>query len=197
MNELNTATYSRNTKETKISISVKYFTNGNFIGSSGLGFFDHMLNSFAKHSNMDIILECKGDLDIDDHHTIEDIGICLGKVISESLKNMTSYRRFGHSYIPLDESLSRCVIDLSGRAYTYFKCDFNSEKIGDLSSEMVEEFFRSVANNIPATIHIENIYGKNDHHKCESIFKAFAKSLNIALSINPHENGVPSTKGTL
>ena len=201
MNSLKTVSYKRKTNETDIEITIEYFSTGDFKGSSGVGFFDHMLTALAKHSQININLQCNGDLNIDDHHTIEDIGICLGQVLNKAIENKTGINRFGYYYVPMDEALSRAVIDISGRPFTNFQCDFKNSKIGDFTTELTEEFFRAVSNNVPLTLHIENLYGKNDHHKCESMFKAFAKALNMALdkhSNNHHQHHhIPSTKGVL
>ncbi len=156
-----------------------------------------MLELFAKHSLIDIELKAKGDVDVDDHHTIEDVAIVLGKCIEKALADKSGINRYGTAFVPMDESLARCVLDLSGRGACVFNAEFSRAKINDLSAEMIEHFFKSIAENLKANLHIELIYGKNNHHRSEAIFKSFALALREAVTINPRISGVQSTKGKL
>lgn len=156
-----------------------------------------MLDLFAKHGLFDIILRCKGDLHVDDHHTTEDVGIALAKAFANALAEKKGIARYGIAYVPMDESLARCVIDLSGRSALVFRAEFNRKKVGDLSTEMIEHFFQSFAENLKANIHIEVLYGRNTHHKIEAIFKSFARAMRQACEIDPRVKGVLSTKGNL
>ena len=156
-----------------------------------------MLELLSKHSLIDLSLKSKGDVDIDDHHTVEDVAIVIGKCIDKALDDKKGISRYGSAYVPMDESLARCVVDLSGRGYTVFKADFTRPKVNDLSTEMVEHFFRSLADNMKANVHIELLYGKNNHHRVEALFKSFAVALREAISANPRIRGIQSTKGKL
>jgi imidazoleglycerol-phosphate dehydratase len=191
------ATVKRITKETAISATVDLNGTGKSAVSTGIGFLDHMLDLFAKHGQFDITLKCKGDLHVDDHHTTEDVGIALAKAFASALGEKKGITRYGFAYVPMDESLARCVVDLSGRTALVFKAEFNRKKVGDLSTEMIEHFFQSFADNIKANIHIEILYGKNTHHKIEAVFKAFARALRQACEQDPRVKGVLSTKGKL
>lgn len=188
---------TRNTLETKITMSVDFGVSEGFglRGTSGIGFFDHMLNSFAVHSGAVIELDMTGDLFVDCHHTIEDIGIVLGKILGETVKARGNVVRYGTSYIPMDEALARAVIDVSGRPFVV--CDYKprSVRVGEFDTQMVTEFFRAVAFNMGATLHVSLLYGDNDHHCIEAMFKAFAHAL--ADAITPRGGGVLSAKGTL
>lgn len=156
-----------------------------------------MLELFSKHSLIDIELKAKGDVDIDDHHTIEDAAIVLGKCIEKALADKSRMNRYGTAFVPMDESLARCVIDLSGRGYCVYNAEFSRAKINDLSTEMIEHFFKSIAENLKANVHIDLLRGRNNHHRCEAIFKSFALALREAVAINPRISGVQSTKGKL
>lgn len=191
------ANIKRKTKETTISVSVELNGSGKSSISTGIGFLDHMLELFSKHGMFDIDLMCKGDLHVDDHHTIEDVGISLAKAFVAALGDKKGIARYGTAYVPMDETLARCVIDLSGRSALVFNAEFNRKKVGDLSTEMIEHFFQSFAENLKANIHIEVLYGRNTHHKVEAIFKSFARAMRQACEIDPRVKGVLSTKGKL
>lgn len=191
------AKIKRRTKETNISATVSLAGTGRSDIKTGIGFLDHMLDLFAKHGMFDISITCKGDLHVDDHHTTEDIGIALANAFLAALGEKKGIARYGSGYVPMDESLARCVIDLSGRSVLVFKAEFNRKKVGDLSTEMIEHFFQSFADNIKANIHIEVLYGRNTHHKVEAIFKAFARAMRQACELDPRVKGVLSTKGKL
>jgi imidazoleglycerol-phosphate dehydratase len=188
----------RNTKETKIKVDINLDGNGVHKISTGIGFFDHMLQQLSHHSLIDISLQAVGDLHIDFHHTVEDCGIVLGKAISKALGEKIGITRFGYSYIPMDETLSRCVIDLSGRSYAVFNCEFKRDKVGEMDCELFREFFFAISNSIQCNLHIENLYGINNHHIIESCFKAFAYSLRQAIKIDERKkDAINSTKGNL
>lgn len=191
------ARIKRKTKETNITVAVDLNGSGRSSVSTGIGFLDHMLVLLAKHGMFDLTVTCTGDLDVDDHHTTEDVGIAFAKAVVEALGEKKGIARYGMAYVPMDEALARCVIDLSGRSALVFKADFNRKKVGDLSTEMIEHFFQSVADNLKANIHIEVLYGRNTHHKIEAMFKAFARALRQACAIDPKVKGVLSSKGTL
>jgi imidazoleglycerol-phosphate dehydratase len=187
----------RKTKETDIKVSVLLNGTGKSSVSTGIGFLDHMLDLFAKHGLFDLTVSCKGDLHVDDHHTTEDVGIALAKAFTEALGDKKGIARYGTAYVPMDEALARCVVDLSGRSALVFNAEFNRKKVGDLSTEMIEHFFQSFAENIKANIHIEVLYGRNTHHKIEAIFKSFARAMRQACEMDLRIKGVLSTKGSL
>ncbi len=191
------ANITRKTKETDITTSVIIDGNGQHANQTGIGFLDHMLDLFAYHGNFDISVRCKGDLNVDDHHSVEDIAISLGKAFAQALGDRAGIKRFGHATIPMDEALARCVIDLSGRSAVVFKAEFRRAKVGDLSTEMVRHFFITFADHIKANIHVEVLYGTNTHHCIEAIFKAFARALSDACMRDGARKGIPSTKGRL
>ena len=192
------ATIRRDTKETKIGVSVDLDGSGAAKISTGIGFFDHMLDQIARHGAMDLEIDAKGDLHIDGHHTVEDVGITLGQAMAQAVGDKKGLRRYGHAYIPLDEALSRVVVDFSGRPGLHMRVDFRSGMVGALDTQLVYEFFQGFANHAGVTLHIDNLHGDNAHHQCETIFKAFARALRMALEIDPRAAGViPSTKGTL
>ncbi len=191
------AEFKRKTKETDISVTVILDGTGKSTVSTGIGFLDHMLDLFAKHGLFDLTVKCKGDLHVDDHHTTEDVGIAMAKAFTQALGEKKGIARYGTAYVPMDEALARCVLDLSGRSAFVFKAEFNRKKVGDLSTEMIEHFFQSFAENLKANIHIEVLYGKNTHHKIEAIFKAFARAMRQACEMDPRVKGVLSTKGKL
>ncbi|MBP6672289.1 MAG: imidazoleglycerol-phosphate dehydratase HisB [Bacteroidetes bacterium] len=191
------ANLKRKTKETDIAVTVILDGTGKSSVSTGIGFLDHMLDLFAKHGLFDLTVKCKGDLHVDDHHTTEDVGIAMAKAFTQALGEKKGIARYGTAYVPMDEALARCVLDLSGRSALIFKAEFNRKKVGDLSTEMIEHFFQSFAENLKANIHIEVLYGKNTHHKIEAIFKAFARAMRQACEMDPRVKGVLSTKGKL
>lgn len=187
-------TVNRDTKETKISLTLNLDGSGKYDISTGVGFFDHMLTAVAVHAGLDLTVSVKGDLEVDCHHTIEDTGIVLGKALRETLGDKSGITRYGTAFIPMDEALGFCSLDISDRAYLVFLCEFTNERIGEMDTQMVEEFFRAVAFGAGITLHLKAEYGKNDHHIAEALFKAFAHALKDA--IKPKE-GVLSTKGVL
>lgn len=189
------ATLRRTTGETDISISLTIDGSGRFEGTSGIGFFDHMLHLLARHSGMDISLTCQGDLDVDNHHTIEDIGITLGEVFEKALGDKKGIHRYGCFFCPMDETLSRIVLDLSGRSYLVFDVDIPVERIGSFETEMTREFFLAFANNAKMNLHIATLYGVNGHHIVESLFKGIGHALKEAVTIEG--DTVLSTKGVL
>jgi imidazoleglycerol-phosphate dehydratase len=192
------ADISRKTTETSVKVAINLDGSGAYDVKTGVGFFDHMMEQLARHSLIDIQLEAKGDLHIDDHHTVEDSGIALGQAVAKALGDRKGIRRYGSCDLPMDETLSRCAIDVSGRAFLVFKVDFPTQKIGTFDTELVREWFQAFAMNAGITLHIENAYGANSHHIAESCFKALARALRDALEIDPRQaNRIPSTKGTL
>ncbi len=195
---MRTAIVARETKETAIKVSVDLDGTGAGARSTGIGFFDHMLDQLARHSLIDMAIEAKGDLHIDDHHTVEDTGIALGQAIREALGDRAGITRYADVLLPMDETLSRAAIDVSGRPFLVFRTTFPREKIGTFDTELVREFFQALAMNAGLTLHIETLYGANAHHIAESCFKAVARALKVAVSIDPRQGGaIPSTKGTL
>lgn len=189
------ATLRRTTGETDISISLTIDGTGRFEGTSGIGFFDHMLHLLARHSGMDISLTCQGDLDVDNHHTIEDIGITLGEVFEKALGDKKGIHRYGCFFCPMDETLSRIVLDLSGRSYLVFDVDIPVERIGSFETEMTREFFLAFANNAKMNLHMATLYGVNGHHIVESLFKGIGHAMKEAVTIEG--DTVLSTKGVL
>lgn len=188
----------RNTKETEISCSVFLDGTGKSNISTGIGFFDHMIEILSHHSLFDIDLTVKGDMHVDLHHTVEDTGYALAKAILESLGQKKGIRRFGFFYVPMDDCLSRCVLDFSGRPELVWKVELGLKKIGDMDTELFHEFFKAFSNESKCNLHIENLYGQNNHHIIESCFKSFAKSLRIAVELDKKiKNLIPSSKGTL
>lgn len=187
----------RATHETVISVKVDLDGEGIAKVDTGVGFFDHMLNLFSFHSGIDLEVNCTGDLFIDDHHTVEDVGIALGRSVKEALGNKESIKRYGTFYIPMDEALALVSIDISGRSALVFNGAFKRESIGNFSTEMVEEFFRAFSNHSGTTVHCNVLYGNNDHHKIEALFKAFGRALREAQTIDKERDGVQSSKGVL
>lgn len=185
----------RTTKETNIDIELSFENNETNI-NTGVGFLDHMLTLFSFHSGISLNIEVDGDTYVDDHHTVEDIGIVIGQLLLEAIKDKQSFARYGSFYIPMDETLSRAVTDISGRPYLSFNAEFSREKVGTFDTELVEEFFRGLVINARLTTHIDLLRGGNTHHEIEGIFKAFARSLKISLSANDYE-GIPSSKGVI
>ena len=193
-----TAEVVRNTKETQIEVSLDLDGTGVSDVSTGVGFFDHMLDSFARHGGIDLKVRTVGDLHIDFHHTVEDTGIVIGQAVNKALDGFKGIRRFGHAYIPMDETLTRCAIDLSNRAYLVWKVQFKTPKIGEMDTELFKEFHHAFAMNCGACVHLETLYGENSHHIAESGFKALARALRTAVELDPKTHGhAPSTKGVL
>jgi imidazoleglycerol-phosphate dehydratase len=192
-----TAIIERNTAETKIRLELELDGAGNADVSTGVGFFDHMLTLFAKHSAMNITVRAEGDLHVDQHHTVEDVGICLGQALKQAAGDKAGIRRYGHFTLPMEETLATVAVDLSGRYALVFRADIPAAKIGDFDSELVEDFFQSFAANALCNLHILVHYGRNSHHIAEAIFKCTARALRMALESDPRMSGVPSTKGTL
>lgn len=187
----------RQTKETNISVKLNIDGSGSYKIDSGIGFLDHMLEGFAKHGLFDLELSCEGDLHVDGHHTVEDIGIVLGEAIKEALGTKEGITRFGHMILPMDDALVLTAVDLSGRPYFEYDASFPTERIGYLDTELVREFFYAISYSAGMNIHIKVISGKNSHHICEAMFKSFARSLDMASSFDPRISGVLSTKGTI
>jgi imidazoleglycerol-phosphate dehydratase len=193
-----TADVTRNTAETQIRVALNLDGTGVAKFATGIGFFDHMLDQIARHGLIDLDIDAKGDLHIDGHHTVEDVGITFGQAMAKAVGDKKGLRRYGHAYVPLDEALSRVVIDFSGRPGLHMRVDFKSGMIGALDTQLVFEFFQGFSNHAGVTLHIDNLFGDNAHHQCETIFKAFARALRMALEIDPRAAGViPSTKGSL
>ena len=187
----------RKTNETDIELTVNLDGSGASDISTGVGFFDHMLTHIAKHGLFDLTVRAKGDLHVDDHHTVEDVGIALGKAIDQALGDRSGIERFGHAIVPMDEALAGCAIDISGRGFSSCRLAMESERIGDFSTELVPEFFRALAHNAGITLHIDQINGSNSHHIVEAAFKAFARALRSAVARSERVQGIPSTKGVL
>jgi imidazoleglycerol-phosphate dehydratase len=192
------AEVSRNTKETQITVAVNLDGNGESRFDTGLPFLDHMLDQVARHGLIDIAISACGDLHIDAHHTVEDIGITLGQAFAKAAGDKKGIRRYGHAYVPLDEALSRVVIDFSGRPGLEYHVDFPRSRVGEFDVDLVHEFFQGFCNHALVTLHIDCLRGKNAHHNAETVFKAFGRALRMALELDPRAAGViPSTKGTL
>ncbi len=192
------AEVSRDTAETKITVRVNLDGTGRATLATGIGFFDHMLDQIARHGLIDLDVRADGDLYIDGHHTVEDVGITLGQAFAQAVGDKKGIRRYGHAYVPLDEALSRVVIDFSGRPGLHLHIPFTSGMVGALDTQLVYEFFQGFANHAGVTLHIDNLKGINAHHQCETVFKAFARALRAALERDPRMAGViPSTKGSL
>ena len=189
---------NRDTSETQITVDLNLDGTGQTDLDTGLPFLDHMLDQIGRHGMIDLSIKAKGDLHIDDHHTIEDIGITLGEALNEAVGDKKGIRGYGHAYIPLDEALSRVVLDFSGRPGLFMKADFVKEEVGNIDVNMFEHFFQSLSNHAFITLHIENLYGENAHHQIETIFKAFVRALRMALEIDSKQGDIiPSTKGAL
>ena len=192
------AQVERNTLETAIKVSLNLDGSGNGEFRTGVPFLEHMLDQVARHGLVDLDIEAKGDTHIDDHHTVEDVGIVLGQAVAQALGDKTGIRRYGHAYVPLDEALSRVVIDFSGRPGLVYGVNFPRARIGDFDVDLLSEFFQGFVNHAKATLHIDNLRGKNAHHIAETIFKAFGRALRMAIEADERMAGVmPSTKGTL
>ena len=192
------ATHSRKTKETDITVRLNLDGTGKSSISTGIGFLDHMLEGFAKHALVDLEVEAKGDLHIDFHHTTEDVGIVMGLAVAEALGDAAGIARFGHAYVPMDETLTRAALDISKRPYLIWRVEFPRDKIGEMDTELFKEWFHAFATNAGMCLHVENLYGTNNHHIAESCFKALAKAFDMAVRIDPRRGvDTPSTKGSL
>ncbi len=191
------AQVTRNTNETQISVSLDLDGSGKSKLSTGVGFLDHMLDQIARHGVFDLEITAKGDLHIDAHHTVEDVGITLGQAFAKAIGDKAGVRRYGHAYVPLDEALSRVVVDLSGRPGLDMKIDFVRARIGEFDVDLTREFFQGFVNHALVTLHIDNLKGDNAHHQAETAFKAFGRALRMAVELDPRTQGVPSTKGSL
>ena len=194
---MRTASIERNTFETKIKLTVNLDVQDPVEIVTGVGFFDHMLTLFARHSRMSLVVHVDGDTWVDSHHTVEDVGIVLGQAIREALGDKVGINRYGTSFVPMDETLGMSSLDLSGRSYLVFDATFDNPKLGDFDTELVEEFFQALAFNLQMNQHLKILHGKNSHHKAESLFKATGRALREAITINPDIKGVNSTKGLL
>jgi len=193
-----TASVSRVTAETRIQVSINLDGSGQSRLSTGIGFFDHMLDQIARHGLIDLDIAAEGDLHIDGHHTVEDVGITLGQALTQAVGDKRGIRRYGHAYVPLDEALSRVVVDFSGRPGLHMDVPFRSAVIGQFDTQLTYEFFQGLVNHAFITVHIDNLRGDNAHHQAETVFKAFARALRAALEIDPRAAGtIPSTKGSL
>ena len=198
MTTARTAEITRNTAETRITVRVNLDGTGQARLATGIGFFDHMLDQIARHGMIDLDVQAQGDLHIDGHHTVEDVGITLGQAVARAVGDKKGLRRYGHAYVPLDEALSRVVIDFSGRPGLVMNVPFKSGMIGTFDSQLAHEFFQGFANHAFVTLHIDNLRGENAHHQCETVFKAFARALRAAVEMDPRAAGsIPSTKGSL
>lgn len=195
---MRTAEVTRNTAETQITVRVNLDGTGEAKLATGIGFFDHMLDQIARHGLIDLEIQAKGDLHIDGHHTVEDVGITLGQAVYKAVGDKKGIRRYGHAYVPLDEALSRVVIDFSGRPGLIMNVPFKSGMIGTFDTQLAHEFFQGFCNHAFVTLHVDNLRGENAHHQCETVFKAFARALRAALELDPRSAGtIPSTKGSL
>jgi imidazoleglycerol-phosphate dehydratase len=192
------AEIQRDTKETQVKVAVDLDGRGASKLASGIPFLDHMLDQLARHGGLDLEVKAKGDLEIDAHHTVEDIGITLGMAMAKALGDKKGIRRYGHAYVPLDEALSRVVVDFSGRPGLEWHVDFTRARVGEFDVDLTHEFFQGFVNHALATVHVDNLRGDNAHHQCETVFKAFARALRMAVEPDPRAAGtVPSTKGSL
>jgi imidazoleglycerol-phosphate dehydratase len=192
------AEIQRDTKETKVFVAVDLDGRGEASLASGIPFLDHMLDQIARHGALDLTVRAQGDLEIDAHHTVEDIGITLGMALAKALGDKKGIRRYGHAYVPLDEALSRAVVDFSGRPGLEYNVKFTRARVGEFDVDLTHEFFQGLVNHAQATVHVDNLRGDNAHHQCETIFKAFARALRMAVEPDPRAAGtIPSTKGSL
>lgn len=194
---MRTAQIRRETNETQINVTLNLDGSGKSEINTGIGFFDHMLTHLARHGLFDLQVQATGDLHIDDHHTVEDVGICLGKAFLQALGDMKGITRYGHAVTPMDETLAEAALDMSGRPFFHFEAAFQAEKIGAFDTELVEEFFRAFAVNSRMTLHLVLRHGSNAHHIAEGLFKAWARALRQAVTLDPRVKEVPSTKGML
>jgi imidazoleglycerol-phosphate dehydratase len=187
----------RKTRETDIVLALDLDGEGRSRVGTGIGFLDHMLTAFATHGRFDLDVKCKGDLHVDAHHSVEDVGIALGQALKQALGDKKGIVRFGHAYCPLDEALSRCVVDLSGRPWLTFEVAFKAQRVGDMPTELFEDFFWALADHGRLNVHLDTIRGRNAHHVAETLFKASSRALAMAVARDPRVKGVPSTKGSL
>ena len=194
---MRTATITRTTKETDIALQLNLDGSGKTSLNTGVGFFDHMLDALSRFALLDLTLTCQGDIQVDAHHTVEDVGICLGRAIREALGDRAGIRRVGSAYLPMDEALAFAAIDIIGRPYLAFDAEFTAPMVGAFDTQLAEEFFRAVAVNAGLTVHVKVLAGRNDHHKLEALFKAFGLALRDAAAVDPRVTGVLSTKGAL
>lgn len=195
---MRSAEIHRKTAETSIDVEVNLDGTGEYEVSTGIGFLDHMLEQLSRHSLIDLKVKAVGDLHIDQHHTTEDTGIAIGEAVAKALGDRKGITRYGHAYAPMDETLTRCALDISGRPYLVFKAEFSTPRLGEMDTELFEHWFHSFAGSAGITLHVETLYGANNHHVIESCFKALARALRIAVEIDPRKaDSVPSTKGTL
>ncbi len=194
---MRTAEIERNTNETQIRVELDLDGDGSSEIATGVGFFDHMLTHLARHGLFNLKVQARGDLYIDDHHTVEDVGICLGKAFLQALGDMKGITRYGHAVVPMDETLAEAALDISGRPFLHFEAAFQADKIGQFDTELVEEFFRAFAVNSRITLHLVQRHGCNAHHIAEGLFKAWARALRQAVTLDPRVKEVPSTKGML
>ncbi len=192
-----TAKIERKTRETQVRLELNLDGSGAGSWQTGVGFLDHMLELFARHGALDLTVEAKGDLQVDQHHTVEDVGICLGQAVKQALGDKAGIRRYGHFTLPMEETLCTTALDLSGRYYLVFNAQFGSAKIGEFDTELVEDFFQAFAANALCNLHVLVHYGRNSHHVAEAIFKSAARALRMAVEADPRVTGVPSTKGVL
>ncbi|MFA7668564.1 MAG: imidazoleglycerol-phosphate dehydratase HisB [Burkholderiaceae bacterium] len=195
---MRTADITRNTQETRVRVAINIDGTGRQSINTGVPFLDHMLDQIARHGLIDLDIHCDGDVHIDDHHSVEDVGITLGQAFAAAVGNKAGMRRYGHSYVPLDEALSRVVIDFSGRPGLFYDVPYVRSHIGRFDVDLAREFFQGFVNHAQATLHIDNLKGENAHHQCETVFKAFGRALRMAVELDPRSEGViPSTKGVL
>jgi imidazoleglycerol-phosphate dehydratase len=194
---MRTATVTRNTKETQIKLTLNLDGAGSSSVSTGIGFFDHMLTLFAAHSMIDLNIDAKGDLHIDGHHTVEDVGIVLGQALAAALGGKHGIRRYGHFTLPMDETLATAAVDFSGRPFLIYNVDFPTPNVGQFDTQLVREFWQAFANMSACNLHLILSYGNNAHHIAEAVFKATARSVRMAIETDPRQQGIPSTKGTL
>jgi imidazoleglycerol-phosphate dehydratase len=191
------ARVERNTKETRIAVSVNLDGTGTGVFDTGIPFFEHMLDQVARHGVIDLEVTAKGDLHIDDHHTVEDTGIVLGQAVAQALGSKAGITRYGHAYVPLDEALSRVVVDFSGRPGLHYRVDYPRARIASFDVDLLREFLQGFVNSAAVTLHVDCLHGVNAHHVAETVFKAFGRALRMAVSPDPRMQGIPSTKGTL
>ena len=196
-NGTRSAVVARKTRETDIRLSLDLDGEGRSRISTGIGFLDHMLTALATHGRFDLDVRCKGDLHVDAHHSVEDVGIALGDALIQALGDKKGIVRFGHAYVPLDEALSRCVIDISGRPYLHYAATFKARQVGTMPTELFEDFFWALADHGRLSIHLEALRGRNAHHIAETLFKSTARALSMAVALDPRVHDVPSTKGSL
>ena len=195
---MRTASITRKTSETDIAVELNLDGSGTYQVATGIGFLDHMIEQFSRHSLIDVTLKVKGDLHVDQHHTTEDSALALGQAIADALGDKGGIGRYGSAYSPMDETLVRVALDISGRPFFVWNSKFTQEKLGELDTELVEHWFHSIAQTLGITLHVELLYGQNNHHICEATFKGFARAMRTAIEIDPRKGGaIPSTKGTL